>query len=246
MSYTAGQQLQFTANVYGGTSPYFYSWNFGDGSSGSGNPVTHTYSSAGTYTVTVKVTDSKGQTASASTSISIQSQATGIDVSSYSVCDTSIQNGDYAYVDNQADTGYTGYFTITDVSAMQNDASYANECGETVSQFIQSHPWANGIYYNYSGSSTSSGGTSSGGTSSAINVSSYSVCDTSIQNGDYAYVNNQADTGYTGYFVIINVSNMQSDASYAKECGETVSQFIQYHPWANGIFYKYVGTSPPT
>ena len=83
-------------------------------------------------------------------------------------------------------------------------------------------------------------------TTSGVNVSNLSICDPSIKNGDYVYVNNQADTGYTGYFVIIDVSDMQNDASYANECGATASQWIWNHPFANGIYYNYVGTSPPT
>jgi len=68
-------------------------------------------------------------------------------VSSLSVCNSSIQNGDFAYVNNQADTRYTGIFTIIDAASMKNDASGAGECSETVSQFIGAHPFANGVYW---------------------------------------------------------------------------------------------------
>src|SRR6266568_3746107 len=61
-----GQTVSFTGSASGGTSPYSYSWSFGDGSTGSGSSVTHTYSSAvthtytsgGSYTVTLSVKDS--------------------------------------------------------------------------------------------------------------------------------------------------------------------------------------------
>ncbi len=224
MSYAVGQQLQFTANVTGGVSPYSYSWNFGDGTTASTNPVTHTYSSAGTYTVTVKVTDSIGQTASASTSVSIQSQATGIDVSDYSVCDTSIQNGDYAYVSNQAGTGYTGYFIIIDAADMETYAGYANECGETVSQWIQSHPIYNGELYNFSGSSTSSGGTSS-------STGSISFTESGLPSGSYwavnLYVNGQW-TSIGSYSSTITFNNIPSG---------TYQYSIPYVQASNGAYY---------
>ena len=73
------------------------------------------------------------------------------------------------------------------------------------------------------------------------NVSTFLVCNSSIQNGDFAYVNNQADTGDTGTFTIIDAAGMISDASGAGECSETVSQFIGAHPFANGVYWT--GTS---
>ncbi len=54
----AGQQVTFTASASGGTSPYSFTWSFGDGSTGTGSSVTHIYSSAGAYTVTLTVKDS--------------------------------------------------------------------------------------------------------------------------------------------------------------------------------------------
>ncbi len=52
------QQVTFTGSASGGTSPYSFSWTFGDGSTGSGSTVTHSYSSAGTFTVVLTVKDS--------------------------------------------------------------------------------------------------------------------------------------------------------------------------------------------
>jgi len=69
------------------------------------------------------------------------------------------------------------------------------------------------------------------------NVSTFLVCNSSIQNGDFAYVNNQADTGDTGTFTIIDAAGMISDASGAGECSETVSQFMGAHPFANGYYW---------
>jgi len=59
-----GQTVNFTATATGGSSPYSYSWTFGDGSTGSGNTVSHAYESANTYSVVLVVTDANGTTVS--------------------------------------------------------------------------------------------------------------------------------------------------------------------------------------
>src|SRR4029077_18316243 len=60
---TVGQSITFTANVNGGTTPYTFSWNFGDGSAlGTTNPVSHSYAVKGTFTVTLTITDSSTPT----------------------------------------------------------------------------------------------------------------------------------------------------------------------------------------
>ncbi|TMI22432.1 PKD domain-containing protein, partial [Candidatus Bathyarchaeota archaeon] len=68
----AGQSVTFIATTSGGTSPYLYSWSFGDSSVSTGNPVSHNFT-AGNYTVTLTVTDSSvpSETASASETITI-------------------------------------------------------------------------------------------------------------------------------------------------------------------------------
>jgi len=53
----AGQAVSFVGTASGGTSPYGYSWSFGDGSRRTGSTVTHAYSSAGTFTVALTVND---------------------------------------------------------------------------------------------------------------------------------------------------------------------------------------------
>jgi len=62
VSPVTGQSLTFNATASGGTSPYAFSWSFGDGSTATGATPNHTYQTAGTYNVTVTITDSAGQT----------------------------------------------------------------------------------------------------------------------------------------------------------------------------------------
>ncbi len=68
-----GEWVRLDASASGGTSPYSYSWNFGDGSSDTGLEVFHTYSSGGTFTavLTVKDSGSPQQTTTAQKSITV-------------------------------------------------------------------------------------------------------------------------------------------------------------------------------
>src|SRR5207245_376088 len=74
---TVGTAVSFTASASGGTTPYSFSWNFGDGTAnvagGSTNPNTqsHTYSTKGTFTVKVNATDANGALKTASSLITI-------------------------------------------------------------------------------------------------------------------------------------------------------------------------------
>ncbi len=54
----AGQTITFTGSATAGTSPYTYSWTFGDSSTGTGQAPTHTYATSGSFSVTLTVTDS--------------------------------------------------------------------------------------------------------------------------------------------------------------------------------------------
>src|SRR5439155_1616637 len=69
------------ANASGGTTPYAFSWSFGDGSAkvagGATNPNTqsHTYNTKGTFVVKVNVTDANAKLATATSSITITGTA---------------------------------------------------------------------------------------------------------------------------------------------------------------------------
>src|SRR5438132_1304828 len=69
----AGQPVTFTASASGGTSPFTFSWSFGDGLTGTGSPITHTYSSAGSYTtaLTIKDGSSPQQTATSQNTVAV-------------------------------------------------------------------------------------------------------------------------------------------------------------------------------
>jgi len=72
-----GQTVTFTATASGGTSPYTFSWSFGDGLSATGASVTHSYTTNGTYTVTLTTNDSGGRTATTSNTIPVGQQSQG-------------------------------------------------------------------------------------------------------------------------------------------------------------------------
>ena len=55
-----GELISFNATASGGTSPYGYSWSFGDGGIAVGENTAHAYASPGKYTVTLQVSDSVG------------------------------------------------------------------------------------------------------------------------------------------------------------------------------------------
>ncbi len=64
--------VRFTGSASGGTSPYTYSWDFGDGfPTSSQQSPSHTYTAAGTYTATLTVRDAVSATGTASRTITV-------------------------------------------------------------------------------------------------------------------------------------------------------------------------------
>jgi PKD repeat protein len=73
---TVGSPVSVSASASGGSSPYTFSWSFGDGTTNVAGPTaSHTYTASGSYVVRVSATDSASQTASASSSITINPAA---------------------------------------------------------------------------------------------------------------------------------------------------------------------------
>ncbi|HKV86358.1 MAG TPA: PKD domain-containing protein, partial [Candidatus Dormibacteraeota bacterium] len=73
--------INFTGGASGGSSPYWYYWDFGDGTSSTSQSPSHTYSAAGTYAVTFTVVDAVGRGASASLSLTLTGGVTPLTAS---------------------------------------------------------------------------------------------------------------------------------------------------------------------
>ncbi len=63
--------VTFTGSASGGTSPYTYSWTFGDGATSTTASTSHTYTTAGTYTATFKVTDAASGTSTVTRTVTV-------------------------------------------------------------------------------------------------------------------------------------------------------------------------------
>ncbi len=67
-----GQLVNFSVSDKGGTSPYTYSWEFGDGTTGGNLPnISHIFTTDGPFTARVTVTDGAGETAFGSLNLSV-------------------------------------------------------------------------------------------------------------------------------------------------------------------------------
>ncbi len=72
---TVGSSIEFSGLASGGTSPYSYSWDFGDESTSTDQNPTHSYSAVDTYTATLTVIDDAGSTATDTAEVTV-SEAT--------------------------------------------------------------------------------------------------------------------------------------------------------------------------
>ncbi|MDE1820810.1 MAG: PKD domain-containing protein [Euryarchaeota archaeon] len=70
--------VAFLGSASGGTSPYTFSWSFGDGSNATGSNLTHIYSQVGVYVATLYVTDSAGGSVQSSTVINVSSNSSAL------------------------------------------------------------------------------------------------------------------------------------------------------------------------
>jgi PKD repeat protein len=71
--------VNFTGIASGGSSPYAYSWAFGDGSASTAQNPAHIYATAGRYTATLTVTDDTRTSANAMVAVSVDAQVAASD-----------------------------------------------------------------------------------------------------------------------------------------------------------------------
>src|SRR6266568_1705573 len=77
---TAGKPVSFSGSATGRTSPYTFTWTFGDTGTGSGASVSHTYAVKGSYTVTLTVKDANGSTQSTSQTVLVVGQPLAVSI----------------------------------------------------------------------------------------------------------------------------------------------------------------------
>ena len=141
----------FTASASGGTSPFTFSWSFGDGSTGTGSLVTHTYSSAGSYTTALTVEDSSTpqQTATSQKEVSVTSPPPSISAT-FTVSPSSAEVGQsisftasasggappysysWSFGDGSAGTGLQVTYTYNSDGTYQVTLTVADSLGNTV------------------------------------------------------------------------------------------------------------------
>src|SRR6266581_4390232 len=66
---TAGKPVSFSGSATGDTSPYTFTWTFGDTGTGTGASVSHTYAAKGSFSVVLTVKDANGSTQSTSQTV---------------------------------------------------------------------------------------------------------------------------------------------------------------------------------
>jgi PKD repeat protein len=74
---TAPLTVQFTGSASGGTSPYTYSWAFGDGGTSTAQDPSYTYTAVGTYSAALTITDAVGVTAKSTVTITVTAPVAG-------------------------------------------------------------------------------------------------------------------------------------------------------------------------
>jgi len=93
-----GFSINFTGTATGGSSPYWYYWDFGDGGSSTQLSPSHTYPGAGSYLATFTVVDAVGRGSSSTVVVNVGGAPAGA-----------------AVLPAEANAAYGGYTTVTQV-----------------------------------------------------------------------------------------------------------------------------------
>src|SRR5215217_103641 len=72
-----GLIVTFAGTATGGTTPYTWTWEFGDAATGTGQTPTHTYTAAGDYAVAMTVRGADGKTNRRTKTITVQASGGG-------------------------------------------------------------------------------------------------------------------------------------------------------------------------
>jgi PKD domain len=133
---TSSLVVKFTAVTSGGSSPYNYSWKFGDGKSGTAQDPSHTYSAGGAYGVTLSVKDGAGKYSNTSMTIGVQPNSGNFEPT-YPHLASAVVNGVSTYLLAESTTGPSGISTLVFSEAVYNSslaaANYGNgEAGSSL------------------------------------------------------------------------------------------------------------------
>jgi PKD repeat protein len=97
-----GTPITFASAVSGGSSPYNYTWAFGDGSTGFGASVVHSFTTAGSFNVSLTVRDSVGAIGPASATVVVKPPPVSQQGNVTAAFDVSVSGATVSFVDRSS------------------------------------------------------------------------------------------------------------------------------------------------